>query len=32
MSDIENVMIYFSINQVKKERYYKGAYIRREKI
>ena len=32
MLDIENVMRYFSVNQVEKERYYKGAYKRREKI
>ena len=32
MFDIENVMRYFSVNQVDKERYYKGAYIQRKKI
>ena len=32
VSDIENVMRYFSVNQVEKERHYKGAYIQRAKI
>ena len=31
VSDIENVMRYFNINQVEKERYYEEKYIRRRK-
>ena len=31
MSDIENVMVYFNINQVEKERYYGKIHIRKRK-